>query len=290
MIPFIGPSYSLNTRKADVQRSVNCYPVANEVAGGKTGGYLQSVAGLDLFSDTIVQPTGCDPEFANVIWLVAGDVDADAGLHYPDLSVHDIPFGVGSSTLSTDFSKFSTASIHTVNSSFGPTANALYPPGTSDFSYEFWMLLTVPSIASVSTHGVSGLDASLGASGSDMSGGSNNPTVGTWNVITNTTNPGGPIRADYPGSGWHFYEITRHAGVLYFFIDGHLKGTTTSNDGVAGVNGNLTSTKYIFAAGADGTTGTLDQYFNEIRYTKGSYRNIVPYSPPRAPFPRIACV
>lgn len=53
-VPFIGPSYSLNTRKADVQRSVNCYPVANEVAGGKTGEYMQSVAGLDLFSPVYV--------------------------------------------------------------------------------------------------------------------------------------------------------------------------------------------------------------------------------------------
>lgn len=51
MIPFVGPSYSLNTRKADVQRAVNLYPVTNEVAGGKSESYLQAVAGLDLFSD-----------------------------------------------------------------------------------------------------------------------------------------------------------------------------------------------------------------------------------------------
>lgn len=54
MIPFVGPSYSLATRKADVQRSVNLYPVANEVIGGKTGSYMQSVAGLDLFSGPYV--------------------------------------------------------------------------------------------------------------------------------------------------------------------------------------------------------------------------------------------
>jgi hypothetical protein len=50
MIPFVGPSYSLDTRKADVQRSVNLFPVANEVAGGKTAAYLQSAPGLDLFA------------------------------------------------------------------------------------------------------------------------------------------------------------------------------------------------------------------------------------------------
>lgn len=50
LIPFVGPSYDLDTGKADRQRSVNLFPVANEVAGGKTGSYLQSVPGLDVFS------------------------------------------------------------------------------------------------------------------------------------------------------------------------------------------------------------------------------------------------
>lgn len=54
MLPFIGPSYSLNTRKADVQRAVNLFPVANEVVGGKTGSYMQSVPGLDEFSGAII--------------------------------------------------------------------------------------------------------------------------------------------------------------------------------------------------------------------------------------------
>lgn len=49
-LPFIGPSYSLATRKADVQRTVNMFPVMNEVVGGKTPAYLQQVPGLDLFS------------------------------------------------------------------------------------------------------------------------------------------------------------------------------------------------------------------------------------------------
>ena len=50
MVPFVGPSYHLATRKADVQRSVNLFPVMNEVVGGKTEAYLQAVPGLDVFS------------------------------------------------------------------------------------------------------------------------------------------------------------------------------------------------------------------------------------------------
>lgn len=55
-IPFIGPSYALDTGKADRQRVINMFPVANEVAGGKTGSYFQSVPGLDVFSAPYVPP------------------------------------------------------------------------------------------------------------------------------------------------------------------------------------------------------------------------------------------
>lgn len=55
-IPFIGPSYELDTGKADRQRAINQFPVTNEVAGGKTGAYFQSVPGLDVFSGPYVPP------------------------------------------------------------------------------------------------------------------------------------------------------------------------------------------------------------------------------------------
>jgi hypothetical protein len=46
----VGPSYSLNNRKADVQRSVNLFPVVMETPGGKSFAYLDSVPGLREFS------------------------------------------------------------------------------------------------------------------------------------------------------------------------------------------------------------------------------------------------
>ena len=46
----VGPSYSLNHRKADVQRSVNLFPVVMETPGGKSFAYLDSVPGLREFS------------------------------------------------------------------------------------------------------------------------------------------------------------------------------------------------------------------------------------------------
>ena len=50
MIPFVGPSYQLNTRKADVQRTLNMYVVVKEAPSGKTIIYLKSTPGLTVFS------------------------------------------------------------------------------------------------------------------------------------------------------------------------------------------------------------------------------------------------
>lgn len=51
-VPFVGPSYTLATRRADVQRTVNMYLRATESGSGKprTQFYLEQVPGLTLFS------------------------------------------------------------------------------------------------------------------------------------------------------------------------------------------------------------------------------------------------
>lgn len=58
MIPFVGGSYTLDVRKADVQRTVNMFPVASENAGSAEPTYLQSIPGYDLFSDEPAAPSG----------------------------------------------------------------------------------------------------------------------------------------------------------------------------------------------------------------------------------------
>ena len=50
----VGPSYNLQHRAADVQRSVNLYPVTVELPGGKSVAYLDSVPGLREFSSSPV--------------------------------------------------------------------------------------------------------------------------------------------------------------------------------------------------------------------------------------------
>lgn len=50
MVPFIGPSYNLATRKVDCQRSVNLFPALVESQSGKAPAVLQPVEGLTLFA------------------------------------------------------------------------------------------------------------------------------------------------------------------------------------------------------------------------------------------------
>lgn len=60
MFPFVGPSYTLSTRAADVQRSVNMYPVPIESGSGKAQFMLKSIPGLHQFcTDMIGEGRGC---------------------------------------------------------------------------------------------------------------------------------------------------------------------------------------------------------------------------------------
>lgn len=71
MLPLVGPSYTLATRKASVQRSVNLYLTAMETAS-KAAFILQSVPGLVLFATLGAEVRGMI-EAANRCFVVAGN-------------------------------------------------------------------------------------------------------------------------------------------------------------------------------------------------------------------------
>ena len=52
---FVGPSYRLQVRKADVQRSVNLMPVVSDSPGAKANVYLESIPGLREFSPGVTE-------------------------------------------------------------------------------------------------------------------------------------------------------------------------------------------------------------------------------------------
>jgi hypothetical protein len=55
MPDFVGPSYRLQVRRADVQRSVNLMPVVSDSPGAKASVYLDSVPGLREFSPGVTE-------------------------------------------------------------------------------------------------------------------------------------------------------------------------------------------------------------------------------------------
>lgn len=62
-IQIVGPSYNLQTRKADCQRSVNLYPAIMEAPGGKAAAILKPLPGLTLFSTLgSVSVRGCEEQ------------------------------------------------------------------------------------------------------------------------------------------------------------------------------------------------------------------------------------
>jgi hypothetical protein len=71
-VPFVGGSYELRRKKADVQRSVNLMPTPIESGTGKAGVFLAPVPGLRVFSDLEDEPvpTGnCSNDACQVVFL-----------------------------------------------------------------------------------------------------------------------------------------------------------------------------------------------------------------------------
>ena len=83
MIPFVGPSYALDFRKADVQRSVNWYPALIESGTGKSLAMLAEVPGLQVFATLGAPVRGA--------WEVAGRLFAVAGSALYEVSSAGVP-------------------------------------------------------------------------------------------------------------------------------------------------------------------------------------------------------
>jgi hypothetical protein len=71
VIPFVGGSYALDFRKADVQRAVNLYVSIIESGSGKAPAVLQSIPGLSLFASLGAEIRGAH-EVNGQLFVVAG--------------------------------------------------------------------------------------------------------------------------------------------------------------------------------------------------------------------------
>lgn len=91
-LAFVGPSYQLSTRRADVQRSINLVPTLVESGSGKAAVFLESVPGLRVFPDHLPDPCaerpaavggGCTAVFRDTFTDTAG---TSLAAHTPDLA------------------------------------------------------------------------------------------------------------------------------------------------------------------------------------------------------------
>jgi hypothetical protein len=70
--PFVGQSYNLSSRKADVQRSINWYPISIESGSGKSPAMLKRAQGLKTFSAVSADPIRGGKELNGRAFVVAG--------------------------------------------------------------------------------------------------------------------------------------------------------------------------------------------------------------------------
>lgn len=76
-IPFIGPSYTLRSVTADCQKTVNLFPVKNELGTGKSNFFLQGTPGIKLYQtiETLAETTTIRAMFTNSkdeLFVIAG--------------------------------------------------------------------------------------------------------------------------------------------------------------------------------------------------------------------------
>ncbi len=79
MIPFVGPSYNLALRKADVQRSINMYLVGME-SPGKAPFVLQSVPGYTALAGSVGAVRGCLTTNDRTFWAIGSTLYEQTGL------------------------------------------------------------------------------------------------------------------------------------------------------------------------------------------------------------------
>lgn len=277
-VPFVGPSYTLNTRKADVQRTVNMFPVANEVAGGKSAAYLESVPGLVVFSGTDKDPT-IDEHIGSVQFLSHFN-GADGSQDFVDefgSSMVVTPSGSGLQ-LSAAFATFgATGAYGTAGRSIYVTEliGVLLQP---QFTIEAFIKITAPTISPNPVVALR-IATSDGSYSVELYGENSPPRryfIGR--------NPFGYLEgpaAEYDVFPWNgrstHLALTRDAaGVLRLFVDGVLVDSHSGGPATA-----RAITVFRLLEGSQQANAGID----EARFTNGVCRYTADFTVRTTPFP-----
>ena len=74
---------------------------------------------------------------------------------------------------------------------------------------------------------------------------------------------------------WNYLEVGRASGILYFFINGTLVGSTADSNAYSGISGG-----YV---GTNGGDGKVIGYLSDCRIIKGTALHTSTYTPPSSP-------
>jgi len=280
VIPFVGPTYNLDSRPASVQRTVNMVPVPEEPGNERTGWVFQDVPGL-----TAVTAAGdFDPFFAFVGYLLHMDNPASP-FSFPDVELnvwaregvaHPGEFFIsGSNPKFGDGSLFIQTKDGT-STDYGISASAIGGNYTlsagNKFTQEGWLYWTGnvdsrPSVGQVISFG--------GSVFCEIQF----ETTNQIRFYTNLNIPDTQVVSP-PLNQWVHLAQSYDGTTKYWFVNGVLQGSSAVAVGAAKI-----ISGYRCRGTASGNLSAPAAYVDEIRFTFDVCRYTSSFTPPTAPFP-----
>jgi hypothetical protein len=276
----IGPSYSLESRPASVQRTVNMIPVPLEPGNERAGFVFKDVPGLvDAVSAWEPSPEAApDPLFAQVLVLLMGE-GANGSTIFTDSSTYarSVTVGGGSPAISTAEFKFGSASIYGGTSSL---AQLLFSRSGAEWAQDNWSWdAWVRRAADTNYLGLFYHNANLyiKVGTPSIDGVSYRPIVSLNGATVLTASSSVPLNQ------WTHVALTvEKSGATYtlrLFINGVLEASVTSASGVSSLASNP-SNNSIGRSNASGFPG-LNCYLDAYRITAAT-RWTANFTPPQS--------
>lgn len=210
-IPFIGPTYNLDSRPASVQRTINLIPYPQEPGNERTRWVFKDVPGLVAYAP-YVGPS--------VISLLHFDGTDGSATVIDEVATNTWAIA-GPGTLSTANAKWGSAGYN--NPLFtgpGPVSDDPLPAlGLSDYTIEIWFKTTAATTMYLwDFNGPSDLCLTINAG--QLSFTSTTLALPVGNSLIQTTG------AALNDGAWHFVQIIRDTLIVSMNVDGALIGTS----------------------------------------------------------------
>lgn len=278
-LPFIGPSYHLESRPSGVQRTINMVPVPEEPGNERTAWVFKDVPGLVVFNEPAPPPPPpSDPYYDFVILL----------LHFNEWPLVDNSQYEESPTVATGVSLVSSPSLFsemclkTVNDDSGwlnysavQYGLSLGVPGCVEFF--FYHVATANVVTSP-------IYVYWSASPSEYYNCGNEGNVSQ--VYLDLSDFGAPSLGPFTSTSnaWHHVAYTiNESGTVTLYLDGASVGSIGSALSGVATNGSVIIGSVPNAAGVPGRL--CDAYIAELRITRGVIRYSGAFTPPTEPFP-----